>query len=316
MTAPFSRLGRKGALRLSLTALLALLAIACGSGSSNSSAPSQGHRGGTMTLLVNGTPDSIDTAVAYTFPIQQLLIDTNDGLVGFQKTTGAAGERIVADLATSVPSPTDGARTYAFHLRRGIRFSTGKLVTPSDFTYTFERLFKVPSPTDATFYGNIVGAAQCLKQPSSCNLSRGVVADNRRWTVTFHLVTPDPEFLDKLALTFAFVVPRGSPEHDIGGHPLPATGPYMIASYNPNSELVMVRNPRFHQWSRAAQPSGNPDKIVLKFGLPTEAEVTEVQHGQADWMADQPPTDRLPELGTHMPISFTSSRSRRPGSSR
>jgi peptide/nickel transport system substrate-binding protein len=252
-----------------------------------------------MTLLVNGTPDSIDTAVAYTFPIQQLLIDTGDGLVGFRKTTGAAGEQIVADLATAVPRPTNGARTYTFHLRRGIRFSNGQLVTPADFTYTFERLFKVPAPTAATFYGNIVGAAACLKTPGSCNLSTGVVADPHNWTVTFHLVNPDPEFLDKLALTFAFVVPTGTPNRDIGQHPLPATGPYMIASYNPSSELVMVRNPRFHEWSAAAQPAGYPNKIVLKFGLPTESEVTEVENGQADWMADQPPTDRLPELGAH-----------------
>lgn len=251
-----------------------------------------------MQILVNGTPDSIDTAVAYTFPIQQLLVDTNDGLVGFRKVAGPSGEQIVADLATSVPQPTDGARTYVFHLRRGIHFSDGKLVTPEDFTYTFERLFRVPSPTDSSFYGDIVGAAACLKSPAHCNLAAGVVADSKAWTVTFHLVNPDPEFLDKLALTFAFVVPVGTPDHDVGLHPLPATGPYMIKSYNPNSELVMVRNPRFHQWSHAAQPSGYPDQIVLRFGLTSEAEVTDVESGQADWMADQPPADRLSDLGT------------------
>jgi peptide/nickel transport system substrate-binding protein len=284
---------------IAMVIAFAALITGCGSGSSGSSSTaSQGNRGGTLTALVNGTPDSIDTAVAYTFPIQQLLIDTNDGLVGFRKTTGTAGEQIVPDLATAVPRPTDGSKTYAFHLRRGIHFSTGQLVTPADFTYTFERLFKVPAPTDTTFYGNIVGAAACVKTPATCNLSSGVVANANNWTVTFHLVKPDPEFLNKLALTFAFVVPAGTPNHDIGTHPLPATGPYMIASYNPNSQLVMVRNPRFHEWSHAAQPAGYPDKIVLKFGLPTESEVTEVENGQADWMVDQPPTDRLPELST------------------
>jgi peptide/nickel transport system substrate-binding protein len=252
-----------------------------------------------MILLVNGTPDSIDPAVAYTFPIQQLLIDTNDGLVGFRKAAGAQGEQIVADLATAVPKPQNNARTYVFHLRRGIHFSTGQVVTPKDFTYTFERIFKVPAPTAATFYGNIVGAAQCLRKPNACDLSQGVVANSQASTVTFHLVRPDPEFLDKLALTFAFVVPEGTSNHDIGQHPLPATGPYVIQSYNPNSQLVMVRNPHFHQWSAAAQPAGNPNKIILKFGLPTETEVTEVENGQADWMADQPPSDRLAEIGNN-----------------
>jgi peptide/nickel transport system substrate-binding protein len=276
-----------------------VLATGCGSsGTTSSSAPGANHRGGTLELLVQSSPDSIDTAVAYTFPIQQLLVDTGDGLVGFRKVAGSAGEQIVADLATAVPKPTDGARTYAFRLRHGIHFSDGRLVTPQDFTYTFERLFKVPAPTASSFYGNIVGAAQCLKSPSRCNLASGVVADSAAWTVTFHLVNPDPEFLDKLALTFAFVVPSGTPNHDIGVHPIPATGPYVIKSYDPNSQLVMVRNAYFHQWSAAAQPAGYPNQIVLRFGVPSESEVTEVENGQADWMADQPPADRLGELGT------------------
>ncbi len=34
------------------------------------------------------------------------------------------------------------------------------------------------------------------------------------------------------------------------------------------------------------------------FGLTDEAEVTAVMNGEADWMFDQPPTDRLGEIGT------------------
>jgi len=45
--------------------------------------------------------------------------------------------------------------------------------------------------------------------------------------------------------------------------PLPATGPYTIASYRPRRLLVLVRNPHFREWSKAAQPDGYPDRIVL-----------------------------------------------------
>jgi peptide/nickel transport system substrate-binding protein len=45
--------------------------------------------------------------------------------------------------------------------------------------------------------------------------------------------------------------------------PVPATGPYMIASYNPKRQVRLVRNPRFHEWSSAAQPIGYPQAIVL-----------------------------------------------------
>ena len=55
---------------------------------------------------------------------------TNDGLVTFKRVGGSDGATIVPDLATSVPLPTDGGRTYTFQLRRGIRYSTGAMVGP------------------------------------------------------------------------------------------------------------------------------------------------------------------------------------------
>ena len=56
-------------------------------------------------------------------------------MTGCWPTTTPARTRrsLVPDLATSVPEPTDGGRTYMFNLRRGIRYSTGAEVRASDF---------------------------------------------------------------------------------------------------------------------------------------------------------------------------------------
>src|SRR5579871_3036147 len=40
-------------------------------------------------------------------------------LVGYTHQPGAAGNALVGDLATSVPTPTDGGLTYTYHLRAG-----------------------------------------------------------------------------------------------------------------------------------------------------------------------------------------------------
>jgi peptide/nickel transport system substrate-binding protein len=72
----------------------------------------------------------------------------------------------------------------------------------------------------------------------------------------------------------------------------------MVTSYDPNRALVMERNPHFKEWSRDAQPQGYPDKIEETFGLTVEAEVTAVENGEADWVFDPPPADRLNEIGT------------------
>jgi peptide/nickel transport system substrate-binding protein len=72
----------------------------------------------------------------------------------------------------------------------------------------------------------------------------------------------------------------------------------MIAAYDPNKQLKMVRNPNFKEWSKDAQPDGYPDTMIMDFGLTDEAEVTAVENGQADWAFDPIPADRLAEVGT------------------
>ena len=96
-----------------------------------------------------------------------------------------------------------------------------------------------------------------------CDLSHGIVTDAH--LIVFHLRAPEPEFLQRLALPFAFAVPRTTPHNVATRRPLPATGPYVIAK-NTSSELRLVRNPYFHEWSQAARPDGYPDEIVMKIG--------------------------------------------------
>ena len=57
-----------------------------------------------------------------------------------------------------------------------------------------------------------------------------------------------------------------------------------------------MRNPFFREWSHAAQPDGNPDVIVMRFGLTPGQEAQAVANGTADWTADQIPPSLLPQI--------------------
>ncbi|AOU98146.1 peptide ABC transporter substrate-binding protein [Acidihalobacter yilgarnensis] len=256
------------------------------------------HKGGTLQLVARSAAGTIDPQINYTSEFWQIYQFVYDGLVAFKKGPGNAGSELVPDLAVALPMAKSSGKTYVFKLRKGIKFSNGQPVTVSDVVASFQRIFKVSSPTSGTFYNNIVGADKCLKTPATCTLAGGVVADATAGTITFHLTQPDSEFFDKLALPHAAILPASTPDKDAGTTPIPGTGPYMIANYNPNTEMKIVRNPYFKQWSVDAQPIGYVDAMVYHFGLTDEAEVTEVENGQADWMFDQPPTDRLGEIGT------------------
>ena len=250
-----------------------------------------------MRLLSRSPAGTIDPQINYTAQYWQLFALAYDGLVAFRKVPGDRGNELVPDLAEAIPAPGDGL-TYAFRLRPRIRFSTGARVRASDVAASLRRIFRVGSPTAETYYGAIAGAPACLRSPTDCVLD-GVQADDDAATVTIRLDRPDPEFLTRLALPHASVLPADAPPKDVGTVPLPGTGPYLIQSYDPGTGMVLVRNPHFREWSADAQPDGYPDRIRYDYGLEDTAAITAILNGQADWTFDAPPADRLAELGAH-----------------
>jgi len=264
------------------------------------------HRGGTLTAIAEQEPDlnaPTDPAVAYYLWAWQMLSMTNDGLVGYQRVAGLAGDQLVPDLATTLPVPTDGGTTYVFQLRSGIRYSNGQLVRPEDFRRAIERVFMIDespagNPGIQHTFDGIVGAGQCERSPSRCDLSRGIVTSDTANTVTFHLTAPDPQFLYKLAFSWAYPVPPGTPDHLISAAQLPATGPYMTKSYIPGHTWVLVRNPRFRTWSHQAQPGGYPDRIVVRYDVAPGPAAADIEHGRADALLS-PPAGSVGQLATH-----------------
>jgi peptide/nickel transport system substrate-binding protein len=253
----------------------------------------EGHRGGTLRFRMNRTPDTFDTALSYDSVAWTILRMTNDGLVALEKAGGIQGIQPVPDLAESIPTATDGGKTYTFRLRPNIRFATGRPLKASDVRATFERNFRVGFPVPF-YYDGILGAKRCEKRPKQCDLSQGIVTDDRTGSVAFHLTAPDPDFLNKLTLPFADVLPRGTKAN--APLPLPATGPYVIARYR-NHLIDLARNRYFHEWSKAAQPDGYPDRIVFSIGGTPDAAVKEVIKGKADVFStaqsENPPSESL-----------------------
>ena len=278
---------------LMICCLGALVVVAGSQGGTTAS-----HRGGTLKLLAKAAGGTLDPQVNYTLEYWQLYQATYDGLLAFKKAGGQDAFTVVPDLAENLPTPTNGGKTWVFKLRSGIKFSNGQPLTVKDVVASFQRIFKVKSPTSGTFYAGIVGATACLAKPATCTLKGGVIGDAKTNTVTINLTAPDSEFKYRLAVPHASILPADSPPTDAGTKPIPGTGAYYFASYDPNKALVMKRNPYFKQWSKDAQPDGYPDEIIQSYGLTVEAQVTAVENGQADWTYENVPADRLNELGT------------------
>ena len=211
--------------------------------------------------------DPEDARPASGYSAWELLTVTNDGLLGYSQAGGAETYKVVPDLATGLPTVSDGGLTYTFQLRKEIRYSTGGVVQPADIRREIERALLRSGdkfPKMSPYLAAIEGSRGCLTgKRKHVDLTRGITTSPGSSTVTFHLSKPDPDFLFQLALPDYDAVPASTPLH--AQLPLPATGPYKIAGYQPKGVVVLVRNPRFRVWSTAAQPDGYPDRIVERY---------------------------------------------------
>jgi peptide/nickel transport system substrate-binding protein len=127
-------------------------------------------------------------------------------------------------------------------------------LTVQDFLRTAERDLRLTGPVEG--FDLVIGGAACIA--AHCDLSRGIVVDDAADTVTFHLTAPDPEFLQQLAAPAAVAVPAGTPEDANATRPLPATGPYEIASYSPSRLVRLVRNRTF------TSGRGRPNRTAIQ----------------------------------------------------
>ena len=257
------------------------LAVAGGSVWAAATASRADHRGGTLHFASSpfDTCNCIDPA-GYDERNWPALSLAYDGLVAYRRIPGAGGSTLVADLATSIPQASDGGRAYTFQLRPGLRFSDGTPVRPEDFRASIERDVPLDPAKVPPYYRGIVGADACSRR--RCDLSQGIETDAAARTIIIHLRRPDAEFLHKLAIPLAYVLPAGAPAPLIRRRPPPGTGPYTIAAFTPGRSVRLVRNPRFHSWSEEAQPDGFPDAIDLTISRDSVAQVADVQNGRAD----------------------------------
>jgi peptide/nickel transport system substrate-binding protein len=257
-----------------------------------------GHRGGTLSVLTVGDVDNMDPLLSQN--LYGLWPLAYDGLTAYQRVGGSGSVRLVPDLAVSLPAPTGGGTTYTFQLRSGITYSNGQPLRPEDFRRALERELILGGNT---YYGgsfaDVVGGAACAAHPPHCDLLHGVVVDDTANTITFHLMAPNPEFLDRLTLPDAYPVPAGIPDHNIGMQPMPSTGAYQFVDAS-RDQLTLVRNPYFREWSHAARPDGYPDRIVFRGEVTDgEAETTAVERGTADLTFEGGiPPDRWAEAQT------------------
>jgi peptide/nickel transport system substrate-binding protein len=128
-------------------------------------------------------------------------------LVGYDHVAGSAGNRVVPDIATALPTPTNGGKTYTFHLRKGVRFSppVDRAVTSKDIRYALERVAKPRNGAQYGFYYNVIKGFADYGAGKAKSIS-GIKTPNDT-TIVFDLTAPTGDFLARLSMPAAGPIP-------------------------------------------------------------------------------------------------------------
>ena len=222
--------------------------------------------GGTLKLAVASDCDSWDpgrTYYGYCWNFQRLFTRS---LVGFSKVNGDKPE-IVGDLATGLGKHNADFTKWTYTLRDGVKFSTGKVVTPQDVKYGIERLFAadvINGGPSGYFISSIVHPKKYAGPYKDGDLSSITTSGQ---DISFQLSSPNADFDYLMALPASAPVPNkieggaGFVGANYGKMPV-STGPFVITSYTQNKSVTFGRN---KYWSKSTDPFRKPlaDSISL-----------------------------------------------------
>src|SRR4029079_12408005 len=176
-------------------------------------------------------------------------------LVVFKAGPGAQGYQLVPDLAEGLGVPSDGAKTWTYKLRDGLKFEDGSPITSADVKYGVARqLDKDTFPDGATYFNDFLKDVpkgySVYKDKNLENLSSIQTPDAR--TIVFHLKTAFSGF------DYFAQLPATAPEpvaKDTGTkykEHVTSSGPYMFETVQLGRKYTLKRNPSY-------EPKTDPD---------------------------------------------------------
>jgi peptide/nickel transport system substrate-binding protein len=240
-------------------------------------------------------------------------------LVGYNHVPGAPGNKVVADLAP-VPTPTNGGKTYTFHLKSGIKFAppVSREITSKDIAYALQRLADPKNGGQyAFYYTDIVGWANGAKgKPIS-----GIKTPNDK-TLVINLTAPSGDLLYRMSMPATGPIPVEVAKCFTGGNAnkygrnLVSSAGYMLggsdkvdvsscgalkpaSGYDGTTTMTLVRNPSYTAASDSKAARENlPDSFVFTVNSNADDIFNKVKSGELDDEMSSPTPKVLREYTT------------------
>jgi peptide/nickel transport system substrate-binding protein len=243
-------------------------------------------------------------------------------LVGYNHVAGAPGNKLVPDLATSVPAATNGGKTYTFHLKSGIKFAppVSREITSKDIAYAMNRLANPKDGGQYAFYYTVIKGWNAVASGKAKSIS-GISTPNAK-TISITLTQPTGDFLYRMAMPATGPIPAEVAKCFTGanankyGRDLVASGPYMYegsdavdtsscsaiqpaSGYDGQTIMTLVRNPNYSAKTDSKAARENlPDSFVFTVDSNADDIFNKVQAGDLEDEVSSPSPKVLRQYST------------------
>ena len=191
-------------------------------------------RGGILTYMIPAdAPPSFDAQREETYatihsaaPFYSVLIRANP--------MDPASPRLVCDLCTEMPKPTDGAKTYTFKIRQGVKFHDGSPLTAEDVAASWNKIIFPPAGVVSPRQSNFMMVDK-VEAPDPT-------------TVVFHLKFATDAFVPALADPYAWIYRKAVLDKDIHWYEknILGSGPFKFVGYETGQSITGERNPDYY----------------------------------------------------------------------
>ena len=213
-----------------------------------------------VTIINFSEPQSLDPAIITAQPDMRIVSGLFEGLTRSDPKTGSA----IPGLAERWEISPDG-KTYTFHLRTNLVWSTGEPIRAADVVYSWIRTLDPATASDYAGQLFYLKNAEAFNGGKIKDFSQVGVTAVDPFTVRVELNHPTVFFLDVCAMPLAAVVPRQTIEKSgddwIRAKPLPVSGPYELEFWHVNDKVRLTKNPRY--WDAANTQSAIIDLLPI-----------------------------------------------------
>jgi peptide/nickel transport system substrate-binding protein len=227
-------------------------------------------KGGTLRFANSGDWDSLDPADTYYGYSWDFIRLYGRALTMFSPKPGDAGNKLVGDLAEGLGTPSDGAKTWTYKLRKGLKFEDGSPITSKDVKYAVERSLDKDTFTQGPTYFNdfldLKGYTSPYKDTDPNKLGLKAVDTPDDQTIVFHLIKAFGGFDYFAMLPETIPVPAAKDTGTKYKEHVVSSGPYMFDQNNLGKNFSLKRNPN---WDASTDPNRTalPDRIEVSLNV-------------------------------------------------